>query len=211
MSIARSIRLGALAPVATLAISLLVPAIAAAQGGDPAHSVRRAFRGEGVVDVHVDKGDASVVPTDADSILVEWSGTNADRASAAVRVTGDTAFVETTGEYKHIRYVIHLPRSSEVRLRSTAGDIRVGAFEGDEDIALHVGDLHVDVGDPASYAQVEASTRIGDLNQSVFQTSAHGWLGKSIEVRGKGTRALTAHVGVGDLSLTRGSDSRAAD
>jgi hypothetical protein len=102
-----------------------------------------------------------------------------------------------------VQFVIHLPRSSEVRLRSTAGDIRVGAFDGDEDVALRFGDLHVDVGDPASYAEVRASTRIGDLSQSVFQTSSHGWLGKSIAVRGAGTRALGAHVGVGDLVLAR--------
>lgn len=193
-----------LATAACAALSLLaVTRAATAQRSDSVHSVRRAFHGTGVVDVHVDKGDAAIVPSNADSIVVEWSGDNADRASASVRSDGDSAWVETTGEHRHVRYVIHLPRSSEVRVRGTAGDIRVGAFDGDEDIALRVGDLHVDVGDPASYASVQASTRIGDLNQSVFPVSARGWLGKSIAVRGSGTRALTAHVGVGDLVLVR--------
>lgn len=218
MSVSRSVRFGVppapraivrCAVLSFLSLLALAPA-AVAQDGDAAHTIRRAFRAQGVVDVHVDKGDASVVPSDADSVVVEWSGTNADHASAIVRLAGDTAYVETTGKYEHVRYVIHIPRSSDVRLRSTAGDIRVGAFDGDEDIALRIGDLQVEVGDPRSYARVEASTRVGDLNQSVFQASAHGWLGKSIAVHGTGTRALTAHVGVGDLVLARAS-GRTAD
>lgn len=199
--------------VISLAAALLVPvAVAVASAQSDPHATRATFRSGGTVRLDLNSGEIDVVPGDGDSIVVRWAGKNADDAHASIRIEGEQATVRTSGERDDVKYVIQLPRQSDVVVRCTAGDLNVGAFDGDVDASLRFGDLHVEVLDPARYADVDAGVRVGDLGQHVFEASEHGTLGKSIHVSGHGPNRLSAHVTFGDLSLTReGSHDTTAD
>jgi hypothetical protein len=194
--------------VISLAAALLVPAAATYAQGDP-HVVRAAFRSGGIVHLDLNSGEIDVVPGDGDSVVVRWMGKNADQAHAAIQVRGEQATVRTSGERDDVHYVIVIPRESDVVARCTAGDVTIGAFDGDVDAALRFGDLHVETLDPAQYADVDASVGVGDMGQHVFQASEHGTLGKSIHVTGHGPNRLHARVSFGDLSLTRATGDAA--
>lgn len=186
--------------VSLAAAALLASSVAAIAQGD-AHTTRAAFRSGGTVHLDLSSGDIDVVPGDADSIVVRWTGKNADKARASIQITGEQATVRTSGEHNEVQYTIQLPRESDVVVRCMAGDLNVGAFDGDVDASLRFGDLRVAVLDPAEYADVDASVGVGDMEQHVFQATQHGTLGKSIHVSGHGANRLHARVTFGDLSL----------
>lgn len=195
--------------VISLAAALLATAAVASAQSDP-HATRASFRSGGNVRLELNSGDIDVVPGDGDSIVVRWAGKNADDAHASIQVAGDQATVRTSGERDDVKYVILLPRQSDVVVRCTAGDVTIGAFDGDLDASLRFGDLKVEVLDPARYADVDAGVRVGDLGQNVFEVAEHGTLGKSIHVSGHGPNRLSAHVTFGDLSLTRAKQAKNA-
>lgn len=197
--------------VLSLAAALLATAAVASAQSDP-HVTRAAFRSGGTVRLELNSGDIDVIPGDGDSIVVRWTGKSADDAHASIQVNGEQATVRTSGERDEVKYVVQLPRQSDVVARCTAGDLTIGAFDGDVDASLRFGDLRIALLDPARYADVDAGVRVGDLGQNVFQASEHGTLGKSIHVSGHGPNRLSAHVTFGDLSLTReGSHDTTAD
>ena len=60
--------------------------------------------------------------------------------------------------------------------------------------------VQVDVGDPESYGQIDASVHTGDLNAQAFGVVKDG-LFRSFNQKRKGQYRLHAHVGAGDLRL----------
>jgi hypothetical protein len=66
---------------------------------------------------------------------------------------------------------------------------------------MSVGDLKVDVGDPAAYQQVTSSVRIGDIQASAFGASESGF-GRHLNVHGQGQYTLRATLSIGDIVLS---------
>jgi hypothetical protein len=112
--------------------------------------------------------------------------------SAALEVFG--------GPHNDVHVAIEEPRASALEVRMSAGDLTVEGITGDKDVELYAGDLTIVVGDPKTYAHVDASVLAGDIDATPFGES-HGGLFRSFEKTGTGTGRLHARVCAGDLIL----------
>jgi hypothetical protein len=87
-----------------------------------------------------------------------------------------------------------------LRVRMSAGDLRVGDVEGNKDIEVRAGNLEMNALHPQDYAEADFSVRIGDVNAPIFKAVKSGFW-RSFKTVGPGKYRLRAHVGVGDLTL----------
>lgn len=162
------------------------------------------FASGGKLHLKVRSGEVRIVGTNENRISVELSGRNVSRAHD-VRVqleekNGLTNVHVTGGPHNELRITVRIPKETDLYARVPYGDVRIENVVGNKDVAVHAGDLTVDVGDPADYGRVEASVSTGDLDGRAFGESKDG-LFRSFEKTSNGKYSLKAHVGAGDLTL----------
>jgi DUF4097 and DUF4098 domain-containing protein YvlB len=107
--------------------------------------------------------------------------------------------VENT-PHDNFHATIEVPALTDLRIRLTAGDLRVSGIKGDKDIEAHAGDLNISVGSSSDWGDVDASVTAGDINASPFRASKGG-LFRSLRWQGPGKYKLHAHLMAGDINL----------
>jgi len=162
------------------------------------------FASGGKLHLKVRSGDVRILGTTENRISVELSGRNLSRAHdvrVQLQQKGDLTEVHVTGgPHNELRITVRIPKDTDLYARIPYGEVRIENVVGNKDVAVHAGDLTVDVGDPADYGHVEASVSTGDLDGRAFGESKDG-LFRSFEKTGNGKYSLKAHVGAGDLTL----------
>jgi hypothetical protein len=161
----------------------------------------QSFASGGKVEMHLGGGDYEIVGTSANTIRVTSTGRNADLVKVSLGIENASARISVEPKHSddlHIR--IELPKRTDVIVRLSAGDLQMKGIVGNKDVETHAGDVQVDVGDPTSYGQIDASVHTGDLNAQAFGVTKDG-LFRSFKWVGNGQYRLHAHVGAGDLRL----------
>lgn len=125
-------------------------------------------------------------------------------------VAGDRAKIEihTPKDHEHCvscdaggSITIYIPQQTAMKLDVGIGDVTINGIKGDKQVKIGIGDLCIGVGDRKEYDEVNVSTRIGDVSDSVYRGKQQGFLGKSETITRDGRYHLRAHVGIGDLRL----------
>jgi hypothetical protein len=164
-------------------------------------SADKAFVSGGKVDVHLDAGDYEVRPATDNHVRVSMTG-RVGGATVDVTIAGTHADVTVRNTaHTNFKCVIEVPKTSDVAIRLSAGDLDVGPISGSKDIESTAGDLKIAVGDPDSYSSVDASVKVGDLSGGPFGNPEGGFISHSIKRTGKGKYTLRAQLGAGDLKL----------
>ncbi|MBV9885347.1 MAG: hypothetical protein JO119_02260 [Acidobacteria bacterium] len=150
-------------------------------------------------------GDYHVVGSTAQKIAVRTTGDRAEKGrdiSLTFKHKNSHAELKLTGGPTNNgpSIQIEVPKSSNLIVRLPFGDLSIDGVSGDKDVEMHAGDLNIEVGDPASYAHVDASVGAGDINAGPFGENKDG-LFRSFEKSGPGHYRLHAHIGAGDLNL----------
>ena len=150
-------------------------------------------------------GDYHVVGSTAQKISVRTTGDRAEKGrdiSLSFKHMNSHAELKLTGGSTNNgpSIQIEVPKSSNLIVRLPFGDLSIDGVSGDKDVEMHAGDLNIEVGDPASYAHVDASVGAGDINAGPFGENKDG-LFRSFEKSGPGHYRLHAHIGAGDLNL----------
>ena len=183
--------------VAAVAAALAVPALIHAQ----TKSADKAFAGGGKVDIHLDGGDYDVRAAADNHVRVTMSG-NTGSATVDVTIAGTHADVSVRNTpHSNFRCVIEVPSVSDVAIRLSGGDLTVGEIAGSKDIEATAGDVKIGVGNPDSYAKVDASVRVGDLSTGPFGGKQGGLVSQRLTWSGNGKYTLHASLGAGDLKL----------
>ena len=183
-----------------LAVVLMV-----APAGMVAETVRseKPFQNGGRIEMQLSGGDYVVRAGTADKIVVtaetdkEYEG---HRVHADISIVGQIAKIRTDGPHSNFHVVIEIPPETNLRIRLSAGDMRVKGINGNKDIESHAGDLDIDVGDPDIYREVDASVGAGDLNAPSFGVNKGG-LFRSFHQTRKGHLSFHAHLGAGEMNL----------
>lgn len=153
-------------------------------------------------------GDYDIVAAHDSFIRVSWRsdhGEDANKVDVGFHIVGRTATISTKGPHNNMHYTIEAPKSSNLTVRLSAGDLHMAGIEGSKDVQIHAGDLRIAVGDPSHYGQVDLSVNAGDINASPFGGNKDG-LFRSYHWTGKGSYRLHVHLGAGDINLVS-SDS----
>ncbi len=98
---------------------------------------------------------------------------------------------------------IIVPRETHLRAELGVGNLRITGVQGDLDAHVGVGDLRVEVPDPAEYRSVHAEAGVGSVQHPFRSGRSRGWLGRSFSGGSpRGKYRLEAKVGVGDLKIS---------
>ncbi len=169
----------------------------------PGGSLRMALR---VGDVRIIKG------TDNQHIRLRYTPKSNDkdvadsdfarRVSLRFEVHGSEAEIKFEApQGGTIDAVLEVPSPTNLDVKMRVGDLGVEGVEGNKDLQVHVGDIHVGLGSKPNYCKVDASTHIGDISQSLGRTKGWWLLGQSLKFRGDGQYQLHAHAGIGDIAF----------
>jgi hypothetical protein len=184
-----------------------------ARAGSWAGTEQRAFVSGGEIRFDLSAGDYDFSASPDNTIRVSWRWDSSDTSrrrstpvvKAQINVNGRDATVVTDGPTSNMHYTVEVPKSANLTVRLSAGDLRIAEIEGNKDVQLHAGDVRIAVGDPQRYSQVDLSVKAGDLNAQPFGGSKDG-LFRSFHWTGKGTYQLRVHLDAGDVNLVT-SDS----
>jgi len=167
-----------------------------------APNVDKPFMSGGSIVMELSGGEYEVVPAADDHIRLTLTG-NVGGTKTEVAITGKQAGIKVTNTPNHGNFhaKIEIPKTSDLKLSLSAGDLSVGAITGNKNIEATAGDVKIDVGRVDDYATADASVRVGDLSAGPFGGKKDGFIGQSLKWTGKGKYSFHARLGVGDLKL----------
>jgi hypothetical protein len=181
---------------------------ARSESGAPAQSQTRTtgtvtekpFVSGGKIEMQLAAGGYTVRPGDGTAIRVTLEGNvGSSKVDVTTTETQATVSVKDTPN-TNFKATIDVPKSADLLIRLTAGELRVGAITGNKDIESYAGDVEIVTGDAADYASVEASVRAGDLKAGPFGEPQSG-LFRSLSWSGKGKYVLRTTLTAGNLTL----------
>jgi hypothetical protein len=170
----------------------------------PSGSLDRAFPANGRISMDLSAGQYRISGTGDYRIRLNWSTRDAEKSSrieARAEVRGREAALTTDGpDNSNLKVEIQIPRHTDLYVRLTAGELTIEDVEGNKDVALHAGELNIDVGRAEDYGRVEASVWAGEVNASPYQ-ARKGGLFRSFDWRGQGKYRLEARLKAGEVRL----------
>jgi len=117
-----------------------------------------------------------------------------------MNVTGNRAKVEIDGPSNNFHATILVPQRTDLDVDQTVGELRVDNVEGNKRLALHIGQLHVEL--PASDPQptFDGSIIIGDLHVNPWNINKGGFC-RDFYTRSSGPYSIKARVDIGQLDV----------
>ena len=171
------------------------------------HSTTQDFVSGGLLHVRMSVGDLRITRSSSNQVHLNYtikSGKESRLKECSVdfNVHGNEADLEfhsPTSSNTSFDVELEVPENTRLDVHEKVGDLTVEKIDGDKDLELSVGDIHV-MDEHPSYRYVSASTSIGDVNGNGYGEGS-GWLGKTLKYHGDGKYELRARVSVGDVSL----------
>jgi len=170
--------------------------LVAQTSGSPAE---KDFVSGGKVRITLESGGYEIRATSDNRIHVRWNEASGARVKLTTNGKSAELRVENT-PHNNFHATIEVPALTDLRVRLTAGDLRVTGIKGDKDIEAHAGDVNVSVGDSSDWGEVDASVTAGDISAAPFRASTGG-LFRSLKWKGPGKYRLHVHLMAGDVNL----------
>jgi Putative adhesin len=185
-----------LAMLSITPMNLAAQALFAQSTGSPAE---KDFVSSGKVQITLESGDYEIRASSDSRIHVRWNEASGARVKLTTNGKSADLRVENT-PHNNFHATIEVPALTDLRIRLTAGDLRVSGIKGDKDIEANAGDIIVSVGSSSDWGDVDASVTAGDLHAPAFQ-AAKGGLFRSLSWKGPGKYRLHVHLMAGDINL----------
>jgi len=162
------------------------------------------FAPGGRLHLEVRSGDVRISGTDSNKISIHYEGRNGDDVGDVVvhckKMGSDVALEISGGPHNEFQIRIEVPRETGLHVRMPFGELNIAKVHGGKDVALHAGQLTMDIGDPKDYSQIEASVITGELSLTALGVDKGG-LFRTYKKGGPGKYRLYAHVGSGEIDL----------
>lgn len=170
----------------------------------PSGSLERAFAANGRISMDLSAGEYRITGSGDHRIRLDWIVRDREKLSQIqilAEVRGRDAAITTDGpDNSNFRVAIHVPVRADLYIRLTAGELTIEDVEGNKDVALHAGELNIDIGRAEDYSRVEASVWAGEVDASPYQVNKGG-LFRSFDWRGRGPYRLEARLKAGEVRL----------
>jgi hypothetical protein len=185
-----------LAGILLMPMSLVAQSLFAQSSASPAE---KDFIFGGKVEMTLESGDYEIRASSDNRIHVRWNEASGARVKLTTNGKSADLRVENT-PHNDFHATIEVPATADLRIRLTAGDLRVSGIKGDKDIEANAGDLNIYVGSSSDWGDVDASVTAGDLHAPAFK-AATGGLFRSIKWKGPGKYRLHVHLTAEDVNL----------
>jgi hypothetical protein len=144
-------------------------------------------------------GEITIAGTDANVVRVSCTvGDNA--RDIKISFAADHLTIRG-GPDRDVHFRIEIPRSTNLRVHCSAGDLTVSGIAGDKDIELNAGNLTISVGDASTYRHAEASVLAGNISASPFGVEHDGLFRSFSKDNPAGRYRLRAELLAGNLTL----------
>lgn len=193
--------------VAATAIGLLTTGCGEMPGNsdttsDTPVTVEKPFTAGGTINLELSGGAYEVRGTPDARVHVATSGHTGD-TKVEVTTEGPKAKVAVTNTPRsNFHATIDVPKTSDLVVRLSAGEITIDPIAGNLDVNSAAGNVTIVVSDPNDYSSVTASVKAGDLKAEPFGGSKSGLL-QTFTWSGSGKRTLRANLGAGNLKIDR--------
>ena len=162
------------------------------------------FRSGGALEMKLCFSGAKIVGVEKNRIRVAYASTeprDLSKVTIRVKTSGSEGTVEVSEcPHDNFRITLEVPRTLELKVRMTAGQLDVDDVIGSKDFEMTAGEMNVEVGRAEDYATVDGSVTTGEVDAPAFNVNKGG-LFRSFERKGPGRYRLHAHVGAGQLTL----------
>lgn len=154
----------------------------------------------GQIRMRLCSSEMEIVGTDEARLRISYIPER-DDVKVRIQKSGDRAELKITHcPHNNFRVRIEVPKTSDLHVRMFAGEMTIRNVTGDKDVALHFGQLNLEMEKPEDYGHVQASVSTGELNAAAFHTEKGG-LFRSFDKSGPGKYRLYAHVGAGEVDI----------
>jgi len=128
---------------------------------------------------------------DAEKIHLQFSG-NQDNGKLVI----------TGGPHNgNFQVRIEVPRKTSLKVKMSAGQVKVEEVAGDKDIDLYAGQISISSVRLWDYQSIQASVVIGDVNAQVYGADKGGFFRTFSKQSAGGEYSLHAHVMTGQIEL----------
>src|SRR5579863_10486059 len=141
-------------------------------------------------------GDVTIVGSDAAVVRVSCDGSSDIKISFAA----DHLTIRG-GPDRDVHFRIEIPRSMNLVVRCTAGNLTISGVSGDKDVDLHAGNLTIVIGDAGTYRHAEGSVLAGNISASAFGVENDGLFRSFKKDNPAGRYRLRAELLAGNLTL----------
>jgi hypothetical protein len=159
------------------------------------------FVAAGKIDLDLDGGGYEIKAAADNHIRVAVSDTRTTKVDVAIAGSQANVKIKDT-PHSNFHAIVEVPTTSDVVVRLSGGELKIDAVTGNKDVESYAGNVRIAVGDPNDYAQLDAAVKAGELDASPFGGSKSGLM-QEFAWSGHGKYTLRAHLGAGNLVLTR--------
>jgi hypothetical protein len=158
------------------------------------------FASAGSIEMDLDGGNYSIRAAATDQIRVSFGG-NTGNARAELTTNGTHANLAVKdAPHSNFQATIEVPKTADVVLRLTGGNLEMAALTGNKDIDSKAGNVEIAVGSPTDYASVDATVGVGNLDGGPFGESG-SVISHHLTWSGHGKYTLRVNLGAGNLAL----------
>jgi hypothetical protein len=160
------------------------------------------FVAGGQIEMQLDGGGYEIQASADNHIRVTLSR-YVGNAKAEVTANGTRAEVKVTDTpHGNFHASVEVPKTTDLVVRLTGGELAVGAIAGNKDMESYGGNMTIAVGNSDDYSSVDASVKAGNIDAGVFGGSKSGLL-QHFTWSGHGKYTLRANLGAGNLVLRK--------
>ena len=163
------------------------------------------LKSNSVLTVDAHQADFEVIGTDQEGIRVACKLRHQEDAGK-IKISFSMADGANSLQFKggpknNVSIHIEVPRRTDLRLRATAGDLKIDHVIGNKDIRLRFGDISVSPVTIEEYGSVQGSVRIGDINVPGGGAKKEDFFRSFATSAAPGKFHLDAHVTIGDITF----------
>jgi hypothetical protein len=164
------------------------------------------LRSRAVLTIDSRPAGLEIVGTDDAAIHVSCTSKDAEEAEQIrLRFSGNEDHGKLTitgGSHEgNFQVRIEVPRKTSLRVKMSAGQVKVEEIVGDKDIDLYAGQVSISSARLWDYRSVHVSVDIGDVNAQIYGADKGGFFRTFSKQSAGGEYSLHAHVMTGQIEL----------
>jgi len=174
--------------------------------GDCGHPLQAPLRARAELSIDARPAGIEIVGSDTETIRVSCTVGDSGRAQdVKLRFNGgdESGKLTVTAPFEHgnLHVRVEVPRKTNLRIHTPAGQVTVEHVVGDKDIDLYAGQITISSTENWNYRSIDASVIIGDVRASAYGIDKGGFFRSFTKKIPDGDYRIRAHLITGQIDL----------
>lgn len=174
--------------------------------GDCGHPLQAPLRARAQLLIDARPAGLEIVGSDTETIRVSCTTSDSELADhVALRFSGGDEYgkLTVTAPFEHggLQVRVEVPRKTNLRIHTPAGQVTVEHVVGDKDIDLYAGQITISSAEDWNYRSIDASVIIGDVRASAYGIDKGGFFRSFTKQIPDGDYRIRAHLITGQIDL----------